>query len=119
MSANIVEQFLQGMRQTTWLEYIAVFSGIASVYFSRIENIYVYPVGLISTIIYIWLSINGSLFGEASVNLYYTIMSIYGWMLWAKRNEQQEKVVLITFSNKKEWMQQILFCAEFYIAIYF
>ena len=117
--SNIIEQFLQGMRQTTWLEYIAVFSGIASVYFSRLENIYVYPVGLISTVIYIWLSIKGSLFGEASVNLYYTIMSIYGWVLWARRNEQQEKVVVITFSNRKEWTQQILFCAAFYIAIYF
>ena len=74
---TILQQFIEGMKATTWLEYIAVFSGIASVYFSRIENIWVYPVGLVNTIIYIWLSVKGHLFGEASVNFYYTVMSIY------------------------------------------
>ena len=81
---QIYQQFIDGMKQTGWLEYIAVFTGIASVWFSRIENILVYPVGLINTIIYIWLSIKGHLLGEASVNLYYAIMSIYGWILWTK-----------------------------------
>jgi len=75
---EFLNQFVEGMRATTWLEYLAVFSGIASVWFSRIENIWVYPVGLISTVIYIFLSAERSLYGEASVNLYYTIMSIYG-----------------------------------------
>ena len=67
---EIVKQFVEGMRHTTLLEYAAVLSGIASVWFSRIENILVYPVGLISTIIYIFLSVDGHLYGEASVNLY-------------------------------------------------
>jgi nicotinamide mononucleotide transporter len=40
------------MKGTSLLEYIAVFTGIASVFFSRKENILVYPVGLINTIIY-------------------------------------------------------------------
>ena len=84
---EIYDQFINGMRQTSGLEYIAVFSGIASVWYSKKENILVYPVGLINTIIYIWLSVKGHLFGEASVNLYYTIMSIYGWILWAKKND--------------------------------
>jgi len=116
---EIYDQFINGMRQTSGLEYIAVFSGIASVWYSKKENILVYPVGLINTIIYIWLSVKGHLFGEASVNLYYTIMSIYGWMLWSKKNEQQQQLVQITISTGKEWAQQLLFFACFYMAIYF
>ena len=116
---EIYRQFTIGIQQTTWLEFIAVISGIASVWFSRLENILVYPVGLINTIIYIFISIKGHLYGEASVNLYYTIMSIYGWILWAKKDEQQQHIVLITFSSKKEWMQQLLFFASFYITIFF
>ena len=81
---EIFHQFITEIRQTTWLEFIAVISGIASVWFSRAENILVYPVGLVNTIVYIFLSVKGHLFGEASVNLYYTIMSVYGWILWAK-----------------------------------
>ena len=115
---EIWRQFVDGMKNTTWLEYIAVFAGIASVWYSRIENILVYPVGLINTIIYVWLSINGQLFGEASVNLYYTIMSIYGWILWTKKDKAQHHIVHVRFSDSRWWFYQLLFCSGFYIAIY-
>ena len=115
---EIYRQFIQGMRATTVPEYIAVIAGIVSVWFSRIENIWVYPTGLISTIIYIFLSMNGHLYGEASVNLYYTIMSIYGWILWLKKDQQQHYVVSVQFSTRREWVQQLLFCAFFYVAIF-
>lgn len=115
---EFLNQFVEGMRATTGLEYLAVFSGIASVFFSRIENIWVYPVGLISTVIYIFLSAERSLFGEASVNLYYTIMSIYGWVLWLKKDKQQHYVVTVQFSTRRQWVQQLLFFVFFYVAIY-
>lgn len=116
---EIYQQFIHDIRNTPWYEYLAVFAGIASVWFSRKENILVYPVGLINTIIYIWISVDGQLLGEASVNFYYTVMSIYGWILWAKRNEQHQHVVHITFSDKKWWAWQLLFFAAFYLAIFF
>jgi nicotinamide mononucleotide transporter len=115
---DVLQQFVEGMRATTWYEYIAVLAGIASVYFSRIENIWVYPVGLVSTIIYIFLSIEGQLYGEASVNLFYTIMSIYGWYLWVKKDKEQHYVVTVQFSTRREWMLHLLFCAVCYIAIF-
>ena len=106
---EIWESFVQGLRQTTWLEAVAVIAGIASVFYSRIENILVYPVGLINTIIYIYLSFKGQLFGEATVNLYYTIMSVYGWILWVKRDALQHHVINVEFSDRKMWIQQVLF----------
>jgi nicotinamide mononucleotide transporter len=115
---EIYRQFIQGMRATTLPEYIAVVAGIVSVWFSRIENIWVYPIGLISTIIYIFLSINGHLYGEASVNLYYTIMSIYGWIIWLKKDQQQHYVISIQYSTRREWMQHLLFFALFYVVIF-
>jgi len=115
---QIYQQFISGLQQTTWLEYIAVVAGIGSVWFSRKENILVYPVGLINTIIYIYLSFKYHLIGEASVNLYYTIMSIYGWILWSRKDKQQHIVLHITFSSAKEWVQQLSFFGIFYVAIY-
>ena len=113
-------QLLSGLQQTGPLEFIAVIAGIASVWFSRKENILVYPVGLINTIFYIYLSVKGHLYGEASVNFYYTIMSIYGWILWSKKDRQNNELVLhITYSNRKEWLQQLLFFAGFYLVIFF
>jgi nicotinamide mononucleotide transporter len=107
------------MRQTGWLEYIAVFAGIASVWFSRKENILVYPVGLINTIIYIWLSYKYHLPGEASVNFYYTVMSLYGWYMWLKKDNRNKKVLRISYSNKQMWLYQALFFIFFYFSIYF
>ncbi len=115
---ELIEQFIEGMKNTTPLEYIAVFTGIASVWFSRIENILVYPVGLINTIIYIYLSVKGDLYGEASVNLYYTVMSIVGWYMWLRKDEKKQVVLHVTGSDKKMWTDQVLFFLFFYIAIY-
>jgi nicotinamide mononucleotide transporter len=116
---EIGQQFWEGLRATSLLEFIAVISGIVSVYFSRKENIWVYPVGLVNTAIYMYLSIKGDLYGEATVNLYYTIMSIYGWVLWARRDTQQHAAVHITFSNAREWLIELGFFAAFYVAIFF
>lgn len=107
------------MEQTGWLEYIAVFAGIASVWFSRIENILVYPVGLINTIIYIYLSFRVGLWGEGSVNFYYTVVSIYGWILWAKKDQQHHHLVVIKNSSAREWGGHLLFFGFFYLAIFF
>lgn len=68
-----------------WLEFIAVIFGLISVLFARVNNILVYPTGIISTLIFIYLLFQWSLIGDFIINIYYTIMSIYGWILWAKR----------------------------------
>lgn len=115
---EIIQQFITGIKQTTALEYVAVVSGIVSVWFSKKENILVYPVGLVNTVIYVYLSFKYHLIGEAAVNFYYTVVSIYGWFLWAKRNKNHEHVLHITFSDKKELGQQLLFFGSFYISIY-
>ena len=115
---EIYTHFIVNIKETGPLEFVAVLSGIISVYYSRKENILVYPTGLINTTFYIYLSFKGSLFGEATVNLYYTIMSIYGWYLWTRKNQLKENVVLITFSNKKDWLQEISFFAIFYLVIF-
>jgi nicotinamide mononucleotide transporter len=112
-------QFLNDIRNTSVLEFVAVFAGIASVWFSRAENIWVYPTGLINTIIYVWLSFKYSLLGEASVNFYYTVVSIYGWVLWAKKDQQQQHVLQITNSSGREWMQQLGFFSFFYVVVFF
>ncbi len=116
---SFFQQLVINLRQTSLLEFIGVIAGIASVWFSRKENILVYPIGLINTIIFVFISLEGSLYGEASVNLYYTVMSIYGWILWSRKNDKEEIILQVTYSNKKEWLQQLLFFVSFYIGIFF
>jgi nicotinamide mononucleotide transporter len=117
--SEIWQQFVLDMHNTRLLEYIAVVTGILSVWFSRKENIWVYPTGLISTIIYIFISYEGGLLGEASVNFYYTVMSVYGWILWARKNEAREHVLQITSSSAREWAWQLGFFGIFYLILFF
>ena len=116
---ELYRQFFTDIQHTSWLEFIAVFAGILSVWFSRSENIWVYPTGLVNTIIYIYLSFKMALLGEASVNFYYTVVSIYGWVLWTRKDRQQQHVLQITGSSAKEWLQQVAFFGAFYIAVFF
>ena len=115
---EIYQQFIEDIQHLSLLEFIAVITGIASVWFSRIENILVYPVGLVSTVSYVYLSVKGDLFGEASVNFYYTIMSIYGWILWAKKDKANHYIVHVTSSTQRERWQQITFFLFFYVTIF-
>ena len=105
---QIISQFLNDLHQTTWLEFIAVITGIASVIFSRKENILVYPVGMISTGMFVPLYIIHGLYADASVNLYYTVMSIIGWIMWSRKSDGKT-MLHITASTKKDWMKQLSF----------
>ena len=115
---EIVKAFIEGIKATGPIEYIAVFAGIISVWYSRKENILVYPIGLINTIFYIYISYKGGLLGEASVNLYYTIMSIYGWITWSRKDAQQHTVLHISYASKQEWIHQLFFFCVFFVLIF-
>lgn len=116
--SDILNQLWAGLLATTWLEFIAVIFGIVSVMLSRIEHIGVYPTGIINTGIYIYLSIVAGLYAEASVNIYYTVMSIIGWVMWSRLQDDGEKLH-ITVSTRKEWLYAIGFFAVCWAVLWF
>ena len=85
------------------LEFIAVVFGITSVVYAKKENILVYPTGIICTVITIYLLYRAQYFGDMMMNIYYSIMSIYGWWNWS-RIKDNRYIVLITRTNKKEYL---------------
>ncbi|WP_326983038.1 nicotinamide riboside transporter PnuC [Chryseobacterium sp. MYb264] len=90
-----------------FLEGSAAFFGILSVYFSIKKNIWVYPTGIISTLIYVYILFNFGLLGDCMINVYYTAISIYGWILWSKNSEDNIHVD-VKWAEKKEWIYGIL-----------
>ena len=115
---QVISQFLNDLQHTTWLEFIAVILGIASVIFSRKENILVYPVGMISTGMFVPLYIIHGLYADASVNLYYTVMSIIGWYMWSRKSDGRTKLH-ITASTKKDWINTFFFFITCWTVLYF
>lgn len=83
------------------LEFIAFVFGILSVWFAKKENIWVYPTGLIATIITTYLLYIAGYLGDMMINGYFSIMSIYGWYKWALK-ENENEVIAISRANSKE-----------------
>ena len=82
------------------IELIAVSFGIASVIFAKNENILVFPTGIISTILYIIICYKFILYGDMLINIYYTLMSVYGWYVWSFKAPGMN--IVITISKKDD-----------------
>ncbi|MGY8946374.1 MAG: nicotinamide riboside transporter PnuC [Flavobacteriales bacterium] len=96
----LFEQYSQYETTYIVLEVSAVFFGILSVWFSKNNNILVYPSGMISTAIFTYLLYKWFLLGDMMINAYYFAMSIYGWYIWTRKNNNI--VTPITTVNTKE-----------------
>ncbi len=116
---GIWHQFISDLQHTTWIEFIAVIAGILSVWYSRKENILVYPTGLVNTIFYVYLSFRMSLLGEASVNFYYTVLNTYGWIVWTRKDHNLHYVLRVRWSTRGQWLMQIGFFVFFYCLVFF
>ena len=98
----LTEPYLTAATYLIVLEILAASTGILSVYFSRIENILVYPTGIISTGIYVYILHIYELRGDMIINAYFFGMSIYGWFIWSKAMKGTTSLVDITRTSKKE-----------------
>lgn len=99
----LFSQYAEYQTVDIFLEITAVLFGLASVFFALKNNILVYPTGLVSTIIYVYLLNKWDLVGNMLINGYYTTMSIYGWFLWTRKKNEIEEYP-ISSSTKKEWI---------------
>ena len=89
------------------LEITGVLFGLLSVWYAKKNSIWVYPTGMISTSIFVYLLFKSALLGDMIINAYYFIMSAYGWYYWSKR-EEQVVVHPITSTTKKEFKTVLL-----------
>mgnify|MGYP001324715215 FL=1 len=83
---QVFEQYSQYSNIDISLELIAVFFGLLSVWFSKNNNVLVYPTGIINTSIFVYLLVKWELLGDMIINVYYFLMSIYGWYYWTRKS---------------------------------
>ena len=84
------------------LEIIAVIFGFLSVWFAKQNNIWVFPTGLISTGIFVYLLYNWALLGDMLINAYYFVMSIYGWYIWTRKTDDDFTPISRTTAIEKK-----------------
>ena len=120
---SIFDQFLSYQKIDFYLEIIAVAFGLLSVWFAKKNHIVLYPLGIISTLIFVYLLYKFHLIGDMMINAYYFLMSIYGWYIWTRKNNG-EFVHKISYMNGFEkrlafilFISALLFVSLIYYAL--
>jgi len=112
----LFEQYSEYETLDIILEITGVAFGLLSVWFSKNNNILVFPTGMISTSIFVYLLYKWVLLGDMMINAYYFIVSIYGWYVWTRK--QNNVVTPISTLNYKEKKTSILIFAFSIIFVY-
>jgi nicotinamide mononucleotide transporter len=102
------------------LEIIAVIFGFLSVWFSKQNKIWVFPTGMISTVIFVYLLLKWELLGDMMINGYYFIMSIYGWYIWTYKSDGEHETQISRTTLKEKKLSIIIFISTlfFVYAVY-
>ncbi len=90
------------------LELIAVVFTIASVWFSKRNNVLVFPTGMVSTAIFVYLLLKWDLLGDMIINAYYFIMSLYGWYVWTTKVSDSNVTPISETTIKEKWISLLL-----------
>jgi nicotinamide mononucleotide transporter len=114
---TFIDGLREGIAQMTWLEAIAVFFGIASVMYSIKKNILVFPTGMVSTLIYVYICLKYKLYADMGINAYYFGMSIYGWYLWSKPSKESLELPVSWLSSMGQLQAVVLFVVS-YLVLY-
>jgi len=114
---EIWQSIIVATQQMSVAEMLAVVFAVASVFLSKKENILVYPTGITSVLIYVYLCFEAKIYADVIINVFYFVMSIYGWYNWvAKRNNSTIK---ITKNSNKENLIAVLITLFLWFILYF
>lgn len=122
---EIIDFFLEPYQTASslniFLEFVAAMFGVVSVFYAKKENILVFPTGIISTALYVYLLSQWDLYGDLIINIYYTLMSLYGWYMWSKIIDDKQHHIAISRTNKADKLKAFgifAFTSIFVIIVY-
>ncbi|HOZ77563.1 MAG TPA: nicotinamide riboside transporter PnuC [Ferruginibacter sp.] len=118
---EIYRQFVTDLKITRWQEWVSTLTQIASVWYARKNNVLVYPTGIIGVLlaayVYFFL-VHPPLYADAILNIYYFIMSVYGWYNWVQKKDASHYTYPISWCSKKELFIGMGFFIFFWVVIY-
>ena len=104
---QIIHALQQWWQQQTLLEVIGVITGLLCVYLAAVNNIWNWPIAVISVGIYIFIFYGAHLYADMGLQVYFMAMNFYGWYYWGRKpaSEGKAPVLLIT---KKELIYSVI-----------
>ncbi|WP_347923794.1 nicotinamide riboside transporter PnuC [Pontimicrobium sp. SW4] len=107
----LFEQYSKSETIDIVLEIIAVIFGFLSVWYSKQNKIWVFPTGMISTSIFVYLLLKWGLLGDMMINAYYFIMSVYGWYIWTRKVDEFHVTPISKTTIKEKRISGFIFIA--------
>ena len=104
-----------GVITTTPLELVAVLFGLGSVWSMKKESILAFPFGIINVLGYVYINYVKELYALSGINLFFALMSVYGWINWSRKKEDQQVVNISRCSRKELWVNIAVFFISFFI----
>jgi nicotinamide mononucleotide transporter len=99
------EKFISNVQQTSWQEWVSTVTQIASVWYARKNNVLVYPTGIVGVLLAAYLYFFDShppLYADGTLNIYYFVMSIYGWYNWLQKKDAEHLTYPISWCSKRQ-----------------
>ena len=100
-------------------EFLAVVSGVSGVWLAKKENVWLYPVGIVSVLLWIYLCWIGKLYGQSLINVFFFAMNIYGWFNWLRKDKNNQPNVVISQNSIRDNYLVITVLFVLSILIYF
>jgi nicotinamide mononucleotide transporter len=69
---------------TNYIEIFGAVTGIIYVFLEIRQNIWLWPVGIITSAVYIWVFFTNKFYADMSLQGYYLVISCLGWYWWAR-----------------------------------
>ncbi|MNJ97665.1 Nicotinamide mononucleotide transporter [compost metagenome] len=110
--------FIEQVRETTYLEWLAVAFGVTEVLLAKRNNIWLYPAGIIGILLSLYLKLNARLYAESLLSMYYLVMSFYGWVIWSKRKAKNETLP-VSWTTRNELIIAFAISIGGYFVLYF
>ena len=118
---EIYRTFLDNVRQTGWPEWVSTVAQVASVWYARKNNILVYPTGIVGVLlaacVYFFVAYP-PLYADGTLNIYYFVMSVYGWYNWVQKKDSTHFTFPISWcSSRERFSGLLLFLGSFQLLL--
>ena len=102
------------------IELLGAILGILYIIFSIRQNILTWPIGIITSLLYIVVFFKSALYAAMGLQVYYVLISIYGWILWLRGKKENSKSLLpVQLVKKKLWIKIAAVSVIIYAVILF
>jgi nicotinamide mononucleotide transporter len=118
---EIWQTFKNDIQHVTWPEWVSTVAQIASVWHARKNNVLVYPTGILGVLLasYVYFfMVSPPLYADASLNIYYFLMSVYGWYNWVQKKDESHYAYPISWCTKTQLWFGIGFFLFFWAVIF-